>query len=151
MTPQLGMKPAQTPPLPAIVLGLAGMIPFAAGALAVCFSPESKAEAAVALLIYGAVILSFLGGIRWGFAVLEGRGAGWTAYGLGAVPSLAAWLGALNPGPAGLLVLALALSLWFFFERVAPPALALPAWYMPLRAALTALAVLALTVAAFSL
>ncbi len=149
MTQQLSVKPADTTPLPALVLGIAGLIPFSAGAAAVCFSPEIKAEAAVALLLYGAVILSFLGGIRWGFAVLEGENSGWGAYGASITPSLIAWLAALNTGPAGLLILAIALALWFFAERAIPPLLQIPGWYIPLRAALTAFAVFMLVAAAF--
>src|SRR5208282_5305713 len=115
MTPQRDTKPSRAMPLPARVLGVAGLIPFALGALAVNFAPEIKAEAAATLLLYGSVILSFLGGIRWGFAVLEEEKAGW-AYGLSVVPSLAAWFAAIVGGPGGLLVLAAAFAVWFFIE-----------------------------------
>ncbi|MGO8955169.1 MAG: DUF3429 domain-containing protein [Rhodomicrobium sp.] len=150
MTPQRGTIPSQAMPLPARTLGMAGLIPFALGALAVNFAPEIKAEAAATLLYYGAVILSFLGGIRWGFAVLEAEKASWAAYGLGVAPSLVAWFAAVAGGPGGLLVLAVAFAVWFFIERAAPPSLALPSWYMRLRAGLTVFAVLALAAAAFS-
>ncbi len=149
MTLQSGTTPVGGMPIPARVLGIAGLIPFLLGALAVGFAPEIKAEAASALLAYGAIILSFLGGIRWGFAVLEGSKAGWAAYGTGVLPSLAAWLGVLTGGPAGLLVLAVALALWYLLESALPPAFPLPAWYLRLRGALTAVAVLALAAAAF--
>ncbi len=149
MTPQLDTKPSPDMPLPARILGLAGLIPFALGALAVTFAPEIKAEAAATLLLYGAVVLSFLGGIRWGFAVLEGEKAGW-AYGLSVVPLLAAWFAAIVGGPGGLVVLALAFAVWFFVERSAPPSLALASWYMRLRAGSTVFAVLSLAAAAFS-
>jgi hypothetical protein len=62
-------------------LGLAGLIPFVALALLVALNPRIKEEAASALLAYGAIILSFLGGIRWGFTVLEEGTAGFKAYG----------------------------------------------------------------------
>jgi len=149
MTPQRDTMPAQAVPLPPRVLGVAGLIPFALGALAVSFAPEIKAEAAAALLAYGVVILSFLGGIRWGFAMLGGEERSWAAYGASIVPSLAAWLGAIAGGPEGLLVLTVALGLWFFVERAAPPSLPLPSWYMRLRAGFTAFAVLSLAAASY--
>jgi hypothetical protein len=137
-------------PLPARALGIIGVIPFAAGALAAGLTPAIKPEAGAALLAFGAVILSFLGGIRWGFAVLEGEEAGWSAYSMSALPSLVAWLGAAAGGPLGLLILAIALGLWYFAERAAPPSIALPGWYMRQRGMLTAITVLSLIVAAVS-
>jgi hypothetical protein len=150
MTQQTGTKTARVIPLPVRVLGIAGLIPFAVAAFAISSAPEIKPEAAAALLAYGAVILSFLGGIRWGFAVLEGDRAGWTAYGTSAAPALAAWLGVVGGGPGGLLLLAAALTVWFFVERAAPPCLTLPPWYLRIRGGLTAAAALSLIAAAFS-
>jgi hypothetical protein len=150
MTLHVNTKASHTMPAAARALGVAGLIPFVGLALLVAFSPEIKGEAATGLLIYGAVILSFLGGIRWGFAVIEGDQAGWSGYGLSVVPSLFAWVAALWGGPAGLLLLALSLAAWFGYEYSAPPAITLPAWYMRLRGLLTAIAVLSLAFAAFS-
>ncbi|MGO9546986.1 MAG: DUF3429 domain-containing protein [Rhodomicrobium sp.] len=150
MTPYPGTKPSQALPLPARFLAVAGLIPLVLGALAIGFSPEIKPEAARGLLLYGAVILSFFGGIRWGIALLEGDKAGWSAYGLSIAPPLVAWLGAVTVGPLGLLILAAAFGLWLFVERAAPPSLALPSGYMRLRSGLTLIAVLSLVAAAFS-
>ncbi|MBT3069491.1 DUF3429 domain-containing protein [Rhodomicrobium sp. Az07] len=144
------VKASQAMPFPARAVGLACLLPFAMGALAVCLAPEIRAEAASALIVYGAIVLSFLGGVRWGFAVLEGGQASWSAYGLAAIPSLMAWIGALWGGPDGLAILALALAMWFFVEKAAPPALPLPAWYGRVRGVLTAIATLSLGLAAFS-
>ncbi|MGA7324674.1 MAG: DUF3429 domain-containing protein [Rhodomicrobium sp.] len=150
MTLQLDVKSGQAAPMPAFTLALAGLLPFVSGALTVCFSPESRADAAVALIAYGALILSFLGGIRWGFAILEGRCGGWGKHGLCMIPSLIGWISVLSGGPSGLLILALAFVSWLLVERAIPPALALPRWYMPFRGTLTAAAALSLTAAAFS-
>jgi hypothetical protein len=147
---QLEVKPGEEIPLAPRVMGIVGVTPFAIGALAAAFLPSVKPEAAAALLAYGAVILSFLGGIRWGFAVLENGEAGWSPFSMSVFPSLIAWLGAAAGGPVGLLILAIALGLWYFAERAAPPAIALPGWYMRQRAMLTAIAVLALIVAALA-
>jgi hypothetical protein len=137
-------------PVAAWALGLAGLIPFVALALLVALNPRIKEEAASALLAYGAIILSFLGGIRWGFTVLEEGTAGFKAYGLSVVPSLVAWVAALSGGPGGLLILALALGLWYAVEYGAPPSITLPGWYLRLRLLLTAIAALSLAVAAVS-
>ncbi len=150
MSLQTNMKASQSMPVPARAMGLAGLLPFTFGALAVCFAPEIRAEAASALIVYGAIVLSFLGGVRWGFAMLEGGEGSWSAYGLSAIPSLLAWIGALTSGPEGLIILALALVLWFFAERANPPSLPLPAWYGRVRGVLTAIATVSLSAAAVS-
>jgi hypothetical protein len=57
-------------PLLAIVLGIAGLIPFiVCGLGAVSVDAGTSARMLVALVGYGAVILSFLGGVHWGFAL----------------------------------------------------------------------------------
>lgn len=66
--------------VPAVALGLtlAGLVPLAAGA-GVMWAARGDAvlqmQAAQALIVYGALILSFLGGVRWG-AEVNGQGAG---------------------------------------------------------------------------
>ena len=52
-------------------LGVAGLLPFIAGAAAVWLvGPQDRLPAA-ALLAYAALIASFLGGIHWGLAMRE--------------------------------------------------------------------------------
>jgi hypothetical protein len=55
-----------------LLLGLLGLIPFVACAYLACAwrSPD-EGRALIALIAYGAVILSFLGGVHWGFALAE--------------------------------------------------------------------------------
>jgi len=56
-------------PLIALILGCSGVIPFAATAALVALDHAGLRQMALdGFLIYGAVILSFLGGIRWGAA-----------------------------------------------------------------------------------
>ena len=89
-------------PLPpfALLLGIAGLIPFAVCGLgALANAPPNDARALLALIAYGAVILAFLGGVHWGFAldadtaapvrVQRGR------LGLGVLPSLVGWVAIL--------------------------------------------------------
>ena len=81
-------------PLLALVLGLAGLLPFLlCGLLAV---GQDGDRAAFALVGYGAVILAFLGGVHWGFALREPAAGGERArLTLGVVPSLVGWLALL--------------------------------------------------------
>jgi len=56
-------------PRPALVYALAGLAPFAACA-GLIFVSRDDAQVAVAVeAVYGAVILSFLGGARWGIEI----------------------------------------------------------------------------------
>lgn len=60
-----------TPRIPAIayVLGLAGALPFIACAVGASSGGAQAAIGLLALLGYGAVILSFVGAVHWGFAL----------------------------------------------------------------------------------
>ena len=85
------------PPL-AIVLGLGGLIPFlACGFGAVAFhDPVREARAVAALVAYGAVILSFLGAVHWGFALEDQtRLADGARLGFGVLPALLGWVAVL--------------------------------------------------------
>jgi hypothetical protein len=124
-------------PAPAAILGLAGLIPFAAAA-ALGLQPGPTGErAGVALLAYGAVILSFLGGIHWGLALTRPAGPDWRGLGIGVLPSLAGWAGLLAGGTAGLLLILagflalLPVDLALARSRTAPP------WFARLRTVLT--------------
>ena len=81
------------PPL-ALLLGAAGLVPFlACGLLAVTPNGDRAAEA---LAAYGAVILAFLGGVHWGFALPEPSGRGERGrLALGVLPSLVGWVALL--------------------------------------------------------
>ncbi|WP_158742476.1 DUF3429 domain-containing protein [Acidisphaera sp. L21] len=81
-------------PFLAWLLGLAGLLPFlGCGLLAL---GQDGDRAALALVAYGAVILAFLGGVHWGFALDEPSGRGERRrLTLGVLPSLAGWVALL--------------------------------------------------------
>lgn len=56
---------------------------------------------------YGAIVLSFLGGIQWGYTLVEGTDGAvpWTRLGQSVTPVLVAWIGLLLPIHATLLTL----------------------------------------------
>lgn len=120
-------------------LGLGGLLPFIALSLALLIGQPLPwiGEPARALLGYGAVILSFLGGVRWGFALrmvdptLQAR-----AMIVSVVPSLVGWGLLLLPPVIGLVLM----PLCFVAVAVADRRLLVlgaPAWYQRLRWLLT--------------
>ena len=132
-------------PAPATWLGLAGVLPFAAGALAAWRPDPLGAFAATALLAYGAVILSFLGGIHWGLA-LDRERPRFAQLGLGMLPSLLGWAALLVGDRAGIaLLMAGFVGVLVQDLRLARNAMA-PPWFASLRALLTTAVLLCLAV-----
>jgi hypothetical protein len=135
------------------MLALAGAIPFVAATAALFVSDASsvRVPAVAALVTYAAVILSFLGGVEWGLALRDDAGNETTraiALVLSTVPSLAAWGVLWLPSPtwqvgASLVVL---LGVWAADQWLASRGL-LPAWFVDLRTAITALVAVVLVVA----
>jgi hypothetical protein len=103
-------------PLPhaASLLGYAGLLPFLGLALLAALAEGAwHAGALLGLAAYGAVILSFLGAVHWGFALRAGpeeRGADWPRLALGVLPSLLAWVALLMPPAPGMALLAAGLA-----------------------------------------
>lgn len=95
----------------AVLLSLGGLVPFlACGAGAVALQGDWATRSLLALLGYGACILSFLGAVHWGFAlggptlqpgspvqvtVVQPPGVLRARLGLGVLPALIAWVGLL--------------------------------------------------------
>ena len=98
-------------PMSALSLGIAGLIPFwGLAVLTIILDAPFKIFAVQAEIIYGAVILSFLGGMHWGFAAMNSRHVSWLSLGWGVTPTLIAW-GALFLSPSlGLILLIIGFS-----------------------------------------
>jgi len=137
-------------PGPALWLGLAGLIPFVAGAASLWVNipllpPETGLKLAI---VYGAIILSFLGGIRWGTAIGpydSGRQASeFPASVLGPVAALAAAFLPAIPALALLIAGFLMQGLW---DVMSVDAGRLPGWFGRLRMILTGGAVISLVAA----
>jgi len=145
-------------PRSALLLGLAGLIPFLWGAITHLL-PDLAMWSAATLgprftgpyvgLFYGAVILSFMSGVLWGFATRASGQIAATGYALSVVPALWAFFmtgggpvsAALNlmVGFVGILGID-----WLFWKQGLAPA-----WWMHLRVLLSAIVVLSLGVTAF--
>jgi hypothetical protein len=134
-------------PVTALWLGLAGLLPFwlplASLTSAINWLPPERA-----LLVqmgYGAVILSFLGGVRWGAALKLPRGPlQSTLFVLSVLPSLVAFATLILPTTAGLILLIAGFLLQGIWDVQSAQGRQLPQWFAPLRAILTTGAVLAL-------
>mgnify|MGYP005846311999 CR=1 FL=1 len=149
----------QTIPRAPLMLGLAGLLPFLWGALTVLLPDLGLWTAKTigprfagpyVMLFYGAVILSFMSGVLWGFASKAEGAQAATGYALSTVPALWAFFmtggGPVSAGMglifgfAGLLLLDLQFTRW---------GLAAP-WWMPLRLLLSAVVIACLAVGVFA-
>jgi Protein of unknown function (DUF3429) len=134
------MSPFSSIPSAARWLGFGGLLPFA-GAVLARFTPAHDL-APFALSAYGAVILSFLGGVRWGLAIADTGGGDLAArLSISVLPALAGWVALLLPPHQGLSLLAVGFVLMLLADLRLPAA---PLWYRGLRVPLSAGAVCAL-------
>lgn len=141
-----------------LILGLAGLLPFVWGVFSAA-SPGlqdwgiqtigARFVGPYVSLFYGAVILSFMSGVLWGFATKLEGGQAATGYVLSVIPALWAFFttggGAENAavnlmiGFLGLLVLD-----WHFWRFDATPP-----WWMQLRIMLTSIVIASLAALVF--
>ncbi|KQT44549.1 hypothetical protein ASG43_14580 [Aureimonas sp. Leaf454] len=92
------------------ILGIGGLIPFVVGTALVLSNSGIMAQPDLefAVSAYAAVILSFLGGIRWGAALNETGRQSPVTVALSVLPSIAAWVMVLIPAPWNFVGFALA-------------------------------------------
>jgi hypothetical protein len=124
--------------------GLLGLIPFAIGGVMLTLgNAPGKAAAKRGLVLYGALIASFLGGGRWGLEIAD-KPVRTSIISLSMAPTVIGFLLALLPRSmartkfAGLTALFAAQWVWDTRSR------SVPTWYPSLRTALTTGAVVAL-------
>ena len=85
------MTEKRLPPL-AILLSVAGLLPFFAAALNAARGDTSTVNTAMPLLTYAAVVLSFIGAVHWGFVLQTPDQPGERSrLALGVVPGLVGW------------------------------------------------------------
>ncbi len=131
-------------------LGALGAMPFVfLSGLGLVLQGPQQAQASFALAAYGAVILSFLGGIHWGLAISENgaerrRISSNRRLALSVVPSLVAWCALLLPDLATLPVLAASFAVMLAIDWRAARRGEAPPWYPKLRWPLTTAVVICL-------
>ena len=138
--------PSNALPVPrwAACLGYAGLLPFVVMAAAVWLAPSNyRAQAAHALLGYGATVASFLGALHWGFAMQKQHAPQPGPFLWGVFPSLVAWVALLLPLSQGMLALALLLVICLAVDWRSYPAYGLGTW-LTMRLHLTVVAVVCL-------
>jgi hypothetical protein len=126
----------------ACLLGYSGLIPFfVLACVAVVSDGEAAQQSARALLLYAAIILSFMGGVVWGRGLAGMRDEGLVAsLVISVIPALVAWAGAVLGGSGGAALCCLGLVGLLVHDLRTK---ALPAWFRRLRLHLTVGAVLA--------
>lgn len=127
-------------PTAALVPGLPGLIPFfAAPVLAGLHAAAGASIATEAAMytIYGAIILSFLGGVRWGGFIQTQTPPRLDDLVAAILPSLAGCLAVFAHwawgAPVGWGLIIAGLAAQFIWDRRAVTAGSLPAWYGQLR------------------
>jgi hypothetical protein len=130
-------------------LAYAGLAPFVLGALlALLVREEAHPYVMMALTGYGAVIVSFLGGIHWGLGMRGGVPSP-SPFAWAVVPSLVAWIAVQMPADAGLVIDAVMLVVCYLVDRRVYPGHGLSHW-LTLRFRLTLVAALCCLVGAAS-
>jgi len=135
------------PPRAAALLGYAGAIPFITTAVIIFFLyPREEAQVVLTYQIaYGAVILSFLGGIRWALAMLFPEDPQLLKrLTFSVVPSLVGWIALLIPPVWGLIVLIVSFWVQAASDSRASRMHEAPRWYGGYRIRLSILVIGAL-------
>lgn len=135
------MKDLGKSPKPALVLGFAGLIPFVTPTLFMAVIEGYCPTLAYAQLAYGASIVSFLGGARWGFALPESSPAkpDWLNLANSVVPSMFAWMSLLMSDISpGVITVIMGLGISLHYDLSLLPTY--PSWFKALRAILTIVA-----------
>lgn len=126
------------------VLGIAGLLPFVACTVLLLVLGRHNALAGPVIEVftsYSVVVLSFLGGIRWGYALLPARDGetpvhaqllAWSV-----LPPLIAWAAVFMSHPAALALLLIAYCAQGVWDSFSAHTGGLPRWTAPLRIMLT--------------
>ncbi len=142
-----------------LILGVAGLVPFVWGALTVLLPDLGmwtshtigpRFAGPYVMLFYGAIILSFMSGVLWGFAAKMSGAQAATGYALSVIPALWAFL-MTGGGPTGAGISLMAgftglLGIDWLFWRFG----AAPEWWMELRATLTIVVLICLGIGVFA-
>ncbi|XP_053394055.1 uncharacterized protein LOC123525206 [Mercenaria mercenaria] len=137
------LKHLKSSPFPALVIGGSGLIPFIAAPLYMGMTGSFIASLAYSQVAYGAVILSFVGAVRWGMALSEDGivRPNWVNLGYSVTPSLIAWVALMMPTTLALSTLILGLGGAAYMDIML---YGYPSWFKAMRFLLTLTAILSL-------
>ena len=138
------LPPLAPPSLLARRLAHAGLLPFVIGMALTWLLGGNDVDAhnfvTFALSAYAALIITFLGGIHWGFALRQSDPPA-SLFVWGVSPALVAWVGVLMPPYAGLVVHGTMLVACYLVDRRVYPCVGAASW-LTLRFRLSAVAAL---------
>ena len=138
------IRPFATIPAGALVLGVAGLIPFVTGGVLVWLPQLQNIAPTIPPLVffYAALIVSFLGGVRWGAAMQNAStGAALTRELCASViPTLITLVCYILSLPAALALLLILIISQGLVDVLAVRQKKLVEWYAPLRLLLSAVA-----------
>lgn len=134
-------------PLAASVLGYAGALPFILATSIIWFDAGGLRETMLlSIITFGAVILTFMGGVRWGLSMRSPNGPNFLQLTVSIIPAAISWLTLmlanripdypyLQHAQLTILIISFALLLWsdILAARRGEP----PRWYPGLRVPLT--------------
>jgi Protein of unknown function (DUF3429) len=124
----------KTVPAGAARLAYLGLLPFMGGMLLAWLLPAGGADTLEAhafvmrgLSVYAATVIAFLGALHWGAAMQRGD-THTRVYASAVMPSLAAWVAALMPAYAGLVLHGVLLLACYAVDRGRYPGWGLQRW-----------------------
>jgi len=134
------------------LLGYLGLLPFIIPTFFLFYDHHHFMVWGNVLISYAAVILSFLGAVYWGVAMIviemsiKKRNVmlSWSV-----IPSIVAWICLLIPQVYGLIVMSVLFVISFLMDIQLTKSEAKPVWYIPLRFQLTVVVTTCLVTAAF--
>jgi hypothetical protein len=142
-----------TPPKIVAWLGYGGLLPFIALTLASVLDQSHALIWSDALYAYGAIILSFVGALHWGFAMslpgLSGQQRS-AAFLWSVVPALLAWPALLLPPVLAAPLLIAGFIANYLRDRLLGRQTDLPGWYLPLRFRLSSVGCICLGMGVFA-
>ena len=121
-------------------LAAAGLAPIAVLSVWLAGIPADHIWRDISILLlasYGAIVLSFLGGSRWGLAVAGHGTERQRDLAVSMAPPLIGWLAFLLPPQYGFVVLAVAFAAQGAWDALAGQTGLLPLWFVRLRTYLT--------------
>lgn len=131
-------------------LGYAGLVPLAVLTVWLAGIPADHVWRGMTirlLVAYAAIVLTFLGGTRWGAALVAGHPRTARDIALAVLPALLGWAVLFIPPAYAFVLLAVAFAAQGAWDALSGQTGTLPAWFARLRAQLTAVAVIAMIVA----
>jgi hypothetical protein len=137
----------QNTPLLPLLFGIGGAVPFIFLSLGIwTFTYELKLIALYNLINYSVLILSFIGAVHWGAAMVR-KDKGYKSYLLSIMPALLSWfliMGFIVNYMIIFIILIILYIFVFFIDIKAVREKKLPQWYLPMRKFITIIILISL-------